>query len=505
MLRPIDNLLNRITMYRLVLYVLIALLAAALALSSLHMLAFDPFALLFSTAFILAACAISNWAFSRTFGIPTNVESATITALILALIITPLQSYNDLWFLGWASVLAMASKYIVAIKGKHLFNPAAFAVALTYFTTNQSASWWVGSASLLPFVLIGGFLIVRKLRRFDLVFSFLGAVLVALLASSLFSGDALITTLQRVILYSPLVFFASILLTEPLTAPPTRKLRIYYGALVGILFTPLLHIGALYTTPELALLFGNLMAYLVSPKDKLILKLKNKTQVAPDTYEFVFTPNRKLVFTPGQYMEWTLGHHDPDSRGNRRTFTLASAPTERELRLGVKFYQKSSSFKKALLSMGSEDEIAATQLAGDFVLPDNPSQKCVFIAGGIGITPFRSMIKYLLDTHQRRPITLLYSNRGAEDILYKDIFDRAEKELGIKTIYTLTDASHLPSFWKGNVGRLTPQMIQKLIPGYRRVKFYISGPTEMVYSFKDTLRQLGVKDADIRVDFFAGL
>ena len=94
---------------------------------------------------------------------PTNVESTYISALILALIITPLQSYNDLWFLGWAAVLAMASKYILGIKGKHLFNPVAFAVALTYFTINQSASWWVGNATMLPFVLVGGLLVVRKI------------------------------------------------------------------------------------------------------------------------------------------------------------------------------------------------------------------------------------------------------------------------------------------------------------------------------------------------------
>ena len=505
MLKLIDDLLNRITMYRLVLYYLIFLVGVAVLLSFARILSYDPYALLFSTAFLLAACAITNWIFARTFGVPANVESAYISALILALIITPLQSYNDLWFLGWAAVLSMASKYILAIKGKHLFNPVAFAVMLTYFTINQSASWWIGDASLLPFVLAGGLLVVRRIRRFDLVLSFLLATVVTVVAGSLFSAADLAATLQRLVLSSPLLFFAFILITEPLTTPPTRKLQIYYGILVGFLFTPLVHIGPLYITPELALVLGNIFSYIVSPKTRLALKLKQKVQIAPNIYEFTFASAGKLAYAPGQYMEWTLGHPDPDSRGNRRYFTLASAPTERDLRLGVRFSQDSSSFKEAMLSLDSSHEIVASQLAGDFVLPVNLAQKCVLIAGGIGITPFRSMLKYLLDTHQRRPMILFYANATADEIVFKDILDRAEKELGIKTIYTLTDASKLPPNWGKYVGRIQPEWIKKLVPGYRRATFYISGPTGMVVSVHDTLRELGIKDRHIKTDYFSGL
>ena len=140
MIRFIDDQLNRITMYRLVLYYLIFLSAVALFQSTANP-ASDPFALILAVAFLLAVSAITNRIFSRTFRVPANVESVYITALILALIIAPIHSYNDLWFLAWAAILANASKYIVAINGKHLFNPAAFAVTMTYFTINQSASW----------------------------------------------------------------------------------------------------------------------------------------------------------------------------------------------------------------------------------------------------------------------------------------------------------------------------------------------------------------------------
>ena len=505
MLKSIDNWLNRITMYRLVLYYLIFLLTAAVGLSVLGILKYDVFALLFSIAFLIAVGWVVNWLFARVFGVAANVELVYISALILALIITPIQSFNDLWFLGWSAVLAMASKYIIAIHRKHIFNPVAFAIALTYFVLNQSASWWVGNAPMLPFVLLGGILVVRKIGRSDLVFSFLITTGVISLLASLFGGGDLVGELQKIVLYSPLFFFAFIILTEPLTTPPTKKTRIIYGLLVGFLFTPQIHFGTFYITPELAILLGNVVSYFISPKTRVVLKLKEKIKTAPDSYDFIFSHSRNFAFAPGQYMEWTLGHDHPDTRGNRRFFTLASAPTEKTLRLGVKFYQQSSSFKKAMLKMNNGDEIVAAQLAGDFVLPKDPRQKCVLIAGGVGVTPFRSMIKYLLDTRQRRPITLLYANKSVDDILYKDIFDRAEHELGIRTIYTVTDTDNLPASWTGQTGRITPKMIKSLVPDYRRCIFYISGPKGMVDLFKESLGSMRIRNSQIKTDFFSGL
>ena len=92
----------------------------------------------------------------------------------------------------------------------------------------------------------------------------------------------------------------------------------------------------------------------------------------------------------------------------------------------------------------------AGQIAGDFTLPDDPEQKLVFIAGGIGITPFRSMLKYLLDTNQRRDIVLLYANKTANEIAYKDILSEAQTKLGIQVFYTLTDTEALPRNWRGS-------------------------------------------------------
>ena len=153
MMAPIDYILDRITMYRLVLYVLISFIGMAAILAYFRLLPFSPLWLLGSSLFLVIMCWATNTAFAYTFKVPTNIESGPITALILALIISPAQSLTTFQFLGWAAILAMASKYILALNKKHLFNPAAIAVVITLFAVGDSASWWVGTASMLPIVL----------------------------------------------------------------------------------------------------------------------------------------------------------------------------------------------------------------------------------------------------------------------------------------------------------------------------------------------------------------
>ncbi len=505
MIKRIDDALNRITMYRLMLFYLVVLVGVAALLCFVKVLPYDRWVLVGTTAFFVVSCWTTNTLFTRTFGVPPNVESVHISALILVLIFTPPKALSDLIVLGWVAVLSMASKYILAIRGKHLFNPVALAAVLIALTPNKVASWWVGSAPLLPIVLFGGLLVVRKIRRFDLVASFLLAALGTVLVVSVINQHNPLLELERTVLYSPLLFFAFVIVTEPLTTPPTRRLQVVYGTLVGILFAPPFHLGGLFFTPELAILIGNVLSYIVSSKVKLVLTLKQKLLIAPGIYDFIFMPDRKLAFAPGQYMEWTLGHPDPDNRGNRRYFTLASSPTETEIRLGIKFYEHSSSFKRAMLAMQPETEVMAGQLTGDFVLPDNPSQKCVFIAGGIGITPFRSMIRYLLDTDQQCSIVLLYANKTADEIVYKDVFDHAVQQIGLKIVYVLSDAEQVPRGWIGQVGRIDANLIAAEVPDYKSSVFYVSGPSAMVASFEELLVKMGVSKRQIRTDFFPGL
>ncbi len=499
----IDNFLNRITMYRLVLYYLLVLLGAAGVFGLFGILPYSPADLLFSTLIILVSCWASNTLFSRIFGAVPNVESVYITGFILALIITPVgpTSVTGIGFLIFASVWAMASKYIFALGKKHIFNPAAFGVVLSALVIGQSATWWVaGNYALLPFVLLGGLLITRKIHRFDLVLSF-SIVSLATIALTT-SGTSPFTALLQTFSHSPFFFLALVMLTEPLTMPPIRLLRFIYGALVGLLFAPNIHLGSFYFSPELALLIGNVFAYAVSPKGRFMLTLLEKKEIAAGTYELIFSPDRPLAFRPGQYLEWTLAHSPSDARGNRRYFTIASSPTESTVRLGVRVYEPESTFKRALKDMKIGDVISVSSLAGDFTLPKKSRKKLVFIAGGIGVTPFRSMVQYLVDTKDTRPAVLLYSNKMASEIAYREVFDRAGQEIGLQTLYALTDE---PSAVPGTyAGRLDATIIAKEIPDYKNCTFYISGPHGMVEAFKSTLIGMGVSRFNIKTDYFPG-
>ncbi len=219
-------------------------------------------------------------------------------------------------------------------------------------------------------------------------------------------------------------------------------------------------------------------------------------------FEFVFTPERRLAFAPGQYMEWTLAHEQPDSRSVRRYFTIASSPADPDLRLGVKFYAPASTFKEKLFSMQPGEQIVASQLAGDFTLPRDLDRKLVFIAGGIGITPFRSMIQHLLDTRESRDVTILYANKTPADAVYHELLERAQRELGVKVVYAFSDpAAALP---RGCVRTITPEVIEREIPDHQDRTFYISGPQGMVTSFKDMLTGMGVGRTQIKTDYFPG-
>lgn len=556
-------------MYRLALYYLIFLVLVAAVLGTFGHVPYGPVAIIFSAVYITLVCLAVNAVFAYFFEAPANPESVYITALILALIIAPIHSATDILFFAlatWASIWAMAGKYILAVGKKHVFNPAAIAVVITAFSVGLSANWWVGTVWMLPFVLVGGLLMVRKLQRFKMAGSFVAAALVVVLIH-----HPAVVTIWKALAETPLVFFACIMLTEPLTAPSTKKMRIVYGILIGLLFAPFVHIGSVYSTPELALVVGNVFAFIVvSPKKKFVLKLREKKQVAAGTFEFWFEEagknraeksgkNRSFAdfkFRPGQYLEWTLepklgtseksdnsseisavtsfitgfrkiffNIFSADNRGIRRYFTIASSPgeaAEKGIAIGVKFYgqtiggmEQSSTFKKVLMAMKPGDTIVASGLAGDFVLPrkireEKSDQRIVMMAGGIGITPFRSMMQDLLDRNEQRPIRIIYSNKTAADIAYKDIFDEARKRLGVKTVYTLTDTNSsanpdaVPVGWRGRRGFVDAKMIEEEVPGFMNCLFYLSGPRVMITAYERILTDMGVPESQIKKDFFPG-
>jgi glycine betaine catabolism B len=505
----IDRFLNGIAMYRLTMYAISVIAAIAILLGFFGVLSYDGPTLVLSATIVIATCYVANFLFSKIVGAVTNNESAFITGGILFLIISPMSSGRDAVALVLAGVIAMASKYVFAWKKRHIFNPAAFAAFILGFTPFAAATWWVGSVYLLPVAIVVGFLVVRKIRRFSLVLS---CIFASVIVASIYAATVNIPVpeyLSQLYASWPLIFMATIMLTEPFTTPPQRNQRIAYGALVGAISSwPLaLNLGlfTVYGTPEFALLVGNVFSYYFNLKRRLILTLQNAKEIAKDTRQFSFaSTSGPILFKAGQYLEWTLPHSGADMRGVRRYFTIASSPTENDIKLGVKFAPKSSTFKQNLLSLKEGNTIIAGQLAGDFVLPKEENKKLVFIAGGIGITPFRSMTKYILDSGEKRDIVLFYSSKTYADIAYTDLFTEAAQRINLRSIYLVNEKEGVPAGFPIEVGFITPDMIKNKVPDYMERVFYLSGPDAMVTSYKKLLRGMGVARKNIKTDYFPG-
>lgn len=505
-MRIIDKFLNSITMYRLTLYYVIGLVLVATILSILHILSYNPLDIIIDAGVATLVGFVANHLFAKLFHAVTNVESVFITTFII-LLIFPIAFPRNILALIVVVILAMASKYLVTIEKRHVFNPAAAAVLSLSLVSDHSATWWVGTPSMLPFVLLGGFLLIRKIERERLVFTFLITYLVLVAGAAYFhlgTVQAVITSLQLTVFNSALFFFAFVMLTEPLTAPSTKKMQEYFAYIVAFLYaTPQMRIISFALTPEMALCIGNVFSYIINPKYRFILPLVWKKQYGGNISVFGFKEVSDFTFTPGQYMEWTLPHKNTDNRGNRRYFSIASSPNEKEIMIIVKFYSPSSSYKNALFSLETSDKVVAAQLAGDFTLPIDPSVPLVFIAGGVGISPFRSMIQYLIDTKQQRNIILLYANRSPEEIAFAETFTSA-RDYGVKTIYILTDEMQIPPDWAYEKGHITEDMIRKNIPDFMARTFYTSGPQPMVQGVEETLAKIGVSSDKMRHDFFPG-
>ena len=189
-------------------------------------------------------------------------------------------------------------------------------------------------------------------------------------------------------------------------------------------------------------------------------------------------------------MEWTVAHNQTDSRGNRRYFTISSAPTENGVMFTVKQPPaKSSAFKQKLDQLKPGDIVLASDLSGNFSLPKDASKKLAFMAGGVGITPFRSMAKYLIDSGQQRDIALLYSASTPGEFSFQNLF-KAAAQTGLKTVYVTS--------------QLNEQKIGGLLPDYAERTFYISGPYGYVHGMEVALLKLGVSSSKIITDYFPG-
>jgi ferredoxin-NADP reductase len=510
MMRIVDRFLNRFTMYRLILYYLSAVVGLGFLLSFFGVLPADPAAIASTTAILLVVCFLSNWAMSRLWKLRVSPDSSLITALILALIFTPVSIFDDpahAGIIALSGVVAICSKYLIAVRKQHVFNPAAFGALFSGLVFGSYASWWVGSLPLLPLVALGGFLLSRKIGRLRFVGVFLFAFLLCMTALALTQGLALEELLQSVVFVfsqTSLIFFAVVMLTEPMTSPKRFPLQAVYLAAVALLYQPQLALFGRNFTPEEALLIGNVFSFIASPSFKLKLPLKERSLIGSGFMSFTFPKPPGFTHRLGQFMEWSLPIPKSGSGGSRRYFSIASSSTEPDLMIAARVTSRPSRFKQTLSEMEIGRPILAGELGGDFVLPRRRDMKLAFIAGGIGIAPFRSMLKYLTDTGERRDIVLLYSNYREEEIVFKDIFRDAEKTVGLKPVFTLTDQDKVGKDWSGRRGLVDAQMIREEVPDFKERVFFVSGAPAMVNAMKKALHSLGVRRGRIRTDAFTG-
>lgn len=489
--KRLKDLFRGTTMYRSMLYYLLFLIVAAVGLAFFGKLPYDPFEIVFEAIYLIVVCYLSNLVFAKLFKLIPNPESQVITALILALIIGPLPVIPNLLFLTLAGFLSQASKYIFAYRQRHFFNPAAFGVFATAILISHGASWWVGNIWLFPAVVAGGLIMAQKILRWHLIASFIASFFVLLFIMN--PGADFVGVAKATLLYSPILFFSFVMLVEPLTSPQDRNTRIYYGILIAILYSLLAKFFP--TVPyglELSLLVGNLFARLSKLDAKLALTLVKKEVAGKNILNFWFQPVGKVNFKPGQYFEWTLPHPNPDRRGIRRFFTIASAPTENRLLLTTKFTdERPSSFKQRLRNLKEGEAIYAQSLQGEFTLPSDRDRKLVFIAGGIGITPFRSMLKYMTDTHKCYDAVLLYGVNSEDEIVHRNVFEKAATDCGLKPVYVIKE-------------RIDENLIKRDVPDWRERLFYVSGPQGMVKAFEEMLADMGVHISHIKHDYFPG-
>jgi ferredoxin-NADP reductase len=234
------------------------------------------------------------------------------------------------------------------------------------------------------------------------------------------------------------------------------------------------------------------------------VKLKSKVILAEGTTAFYFERPSGFQFQAGQFCDWTL--IDPpttDAEGNSRTFTIASAPAERDLMIATRM--RDTAFKRVLNSIVPGTEVELDGPFGQMVLRDDSGRPAVFLAGGIGITPFRSIAVQAAQMAQPHRLYLFYSNRRPEDTAFLDELVLLEKQSrNFKLVATMTDMAHSAKTWNGETDFIDGVMLSRYLPDIATPIYYIAGPPQMVAAMRKTLNQVGVKSQDIRFEDFVG-
>lgn len=236
------------------------------------------------------------------------------------------------------------------------------------------------------------------------------------------------------------------------------------------------------------------------------LPFDHKEKLTSDCFTFFFLRNgNERDFVPGQTYEMKLPHSNTDERGDDRVFTISSSPTNNKF-ISITTRIIKSSFKLRLNSLEKGELVQFSGPWDDLNFDSKDTSPHVFLAGGIGVTPFHSIIQYALDMKLETQMTLFVSWKTQEEMIFDDFFREAEGKIGnFNYIPTLTEDASLDSdIWDREKGRINDEMIKKYVADIKESKYFFAGPQQMVKSLKETIKNMGVSEDNFLAEEFEG-
>jgi ferredoxin-NADP reductase len=230
----------------------------------------------------------------------------------------------------------------------------------------------------------------------------------------------------------------------------------------------------------------------------------HRAEVAAGTMAFRFSRPGGFDFRAGQAMTLTLVNpRQTDAKGNRRTFSIASAPSEDTLMIATRM--RDTAFKRTLKAMPRGTPVQLRGPVGNFVLDAENERPIVMLAGGIGITPFLSMLRQAASDALRRRLHLFYSNRTPRSAPFLEQLRRLEsRNPRFRLTATMTDLEDSDEQWDGARGVIDVRMLSRGVPDLREPSYYVAGPPAMVTSMRKLLAAADVSTEQIRTDEFFG-
>jgi ferredoxin-NADP reductase len=234
------------------------------------------------------------------------------------------------------------------------------------------------------------------------------------------------------------------------------------------------------------------------------LALKWRDSLCDGTTGLYFEKPKGFEFKPGQFANFTLDSViTTDAGGITRSLSIASAPHEKDLMVAMRM--RDTGFKRIASALPIGSSFLIDGPYGDLVLHRDVTRPSVFLAGGIGITPFRSMIRHATEGGGGREILLFYSVRRLEEAAFMDELQEIQGlNRGFEFIPTITHPEGIPRHWRGEVGHITEAMLRSWIPDFEDPIFYVAGPPGMVAGMREMLAVAGAPDDNIRAEEFAG-